>query len=99
MFRQFFRNRFGQKRDASNLGAGRGRGQGRGAGQGQGGNGGGFGRTAGGGGGGRGGGNKPYSGPGGNCVCPQCGKKVPHVAGQRCVDQVCPDCGTKMTRE
>lgn len=47
---------------------------------------------------GRGGGNKPGSGPSGNCVCPKCGKKVPHMAGQRCVDQVCPDCGTKMIR-
>jgi len=48
---------------------------------------------------GLGGGTKPSSGPGGNCVCPKCGKKVPHVAGQRCIDQVCPDCGTRMTRE
>jgi hypothetical protein len=70
---------------------GQGRGVGQGAGQGRGG-GAGQGR-------GRGGGNKPGSGPGGNCVCPKCGKKVPHVAGQRCVDQVCPDCRTKMVRE
>jgi hypothetical protein len=55
------------------------------------------------GGGGRGGkgqgGNKPGSGPAGNCVCPSCGHKQPHVAGQRCVDQACPKCGTKMIRE
>jgi len=51
------------------------------------------------GGGGRGGGNKPGSGPGGNCVCPKCGKKVPHLVGQRCIDQICPDCGAKMIRE
>ena len=44
---------------------------------------------------GSGGGTKPGSGSGGNCVCPKCDKKVPHVAGQRCVDQVCPDCGKK----
>ena len=56
----------------------------------------GFGR---GGGRGRGGGNNPGSGPGGNCVCPKCGKKVPHVAGQRCTDMTCPDCGIKMIRE
>ena len=68
-------------------GAGQGRGQGRGGGAGQGQ------------GGGRGGGNKPGSGPVGNCVCPHCGHKEPHVAGQRCIDQVCPKCGTKMTRE
>ncbi|MFH2038386.1 MAG: hypothetical protein ABIJ65_03020 [Chloroflexota bacterium] len=47
---------------------------------------------------GKGGGNKPGSGPTGNCVCPKCGKKSPHVTGQRCMDQVCPDCGTKMIR-
>jgi hypothetical protein len=48
---------------------------------------------------GRGSGNKPGSGPGGNCVCPKCGKKVSHVVGQRCIDMTCPDCGTKMVRE
>jgi hypothetical protein len=48
---------------------------------------------------GRGGGNKPGSGPGGNCLCPKCGHKEPHVAGQRCLDRVCPECGTRMVRE
>lgn len=48
---------------------------------------------------GRRGGNKPGSGPGGNCVCPKCGHTEPHVAGQRCLDQTCPKCGTKMIRE
>jgi hypothetical protein len=48
---------------------------------------------------GQGGGNKPGSGPVGNCICPKCGKKVPHVAGQRCIDMTCPDCGTRMIRE
>jgi hypothetical protein len=66
---------------------GSGAGQGRGAGRGWGG------------GAGQGGGNKPGSGPGGNCVCPQCGKKVPHAAGQRCIDRTCPDCGTRLMRE
>ena len=70
-----------------------------GQGQGAGGKGRGQGRGAGGGGGGRGGGNKPGSSPGGNCVCPKCGHKEPHVAGQRCIDQTCPKCGTRMTRE
>jgi hypothetical protein len=64
-------------------GRGGGRGLGRGVGRGQ----------------GRGGGNKSSSGAGGNCICPKCGHKEPHVAGQRCLDQVCPKCGTKMTRE
>jgi hypothetical protein len=85
MFKQFSRNRFGRQGAESRPGAGRGRGFGRGAG--------------GSGGGGRGGGNKPGSGPGGYCACPKCGKKVAHVAGQRCIDQVCPDCGTKLIRE
>jgi hypothetical protein len=49
--------------------------------------------------GGRGAGDKPGSGPGGYCVCPKCGYKTPHQAGQRCLDQTCPECGTKMTRE
>ncbi len=48
---------------------------------------------------GQGGGNRPGSGPGGNCVCPSCGHKEPHVAGQRCVDRVCPKCGTRMIKE
>lgn len=78
--------RFLRKRFGQNRGSGPdsgGRGSGRGRGQG---------------GGGRGGGNKPGSGPGGNCVCPKCGKIVPHAAGQRCIDQVCPECGSKMIR-
>jgi DNA-directed RNA polymerase subunit RPC12/RpoP len=57
------------------------------------------GRRGQGGGGGRGGGNKPGSGPGGNGVCPKCGHKILHQAGQRCIDVKCPKCGTKMIRE
>ncbi len=63
---------------------------------------------AGGGGGGRGrrglggrgrmGGNLPGSGPGGECVCPNCGTTVPHHAGTPCYSMNCPKCGTKMTR-
>ncbi len=66
-----------------NTGGGAGRGFGRGFGGGR----------------GQGGGNKPGSGPGGNCVCPKCGKIVPHVAGQPCTQMTCPDCGTKMIRQ
>jgi hypothetical protein len=73
--------------------------RGRGGGAGQGGGRGWGGNAGQGGGGGRGGGTKPGSGPGGNCVCPQCGKKIPHVAGQRCVDRACPACGTRMIKE
>ena len=39
------------------------------------------------------------AGPGGKCVCPDCGRKVDHVAGQPCYDHKCPKCGTAMTRE
>jgi len=86
MVQKIFQNRFGRNK---NTDGGAGRGQGRCSGQ-QGGRG--FG-------GGRGGGTKPGSGPGGNCVCPKCGHKEPHIAGQRCVDQACPECGTRMVRE
>lgn len=43
--------------------------------------------------------NPPGSGAGGNCICPSCGQKEPHVAGQRCRDIPCPKCGTRMIRE
>jgi len=54
-------------------------------------------------GGGRGGGRGrmggPRSaGPGGSCVCPQCGHKVPHKVGTPCYQMECPKCGTRMTR-
>jgi hypothetical protein len=39
------------------------------------------------------------AGPGGSCVCPSCGHKVSHVAGQPCNDRECPKCGTAMVRE
>jgi hypothetical protein len=48
---------------------------------------------------GQGAGSKPGSGPDGYCICPKCGHKLPHTAGQRCIDQACPKCGTKMMRE
>jgi hypothetical protein len=52
------------------------------------------------GGGGRGGqGGPKAAGPGGNCVCPRCGYKEPHTAGQACYQKTCPKCGTRMTRE
>ncbi|MGD8814577.1 MAG: hypothetical protein PVI78_08900 [Anaerolineales bacterium] len=65
---------------------GRGRGGGRGRG---------FGR-----GGGRGRMGGPVAaGPGGNCICPNCGHRITHVVGQPCFDHKCPKCGTAMTRE
>jgi len=39
------------------------------------------------------------AGPGGNCVCPQCGRKEPHKIGVPCVQQKCPQCGIAMVRE
>ena len=39
------------------------------------------------------------AGPGGKCVCPKCGKAVPHKRGAPCTQIVCPDCGTNMTRQ
>jgi len=37
-------------------------------------------------------------GPGGNCVCPKCGKTVTHKLGVPCYQVNCPDCGTAMVR-
>jgi hypothetical protein len=38
------------------------------------------------------------AGPGGSCVCPSCGYKMPHVIGTPCYQQTCPKCGSRMTR-
>jgi len=44
-------------------------------------------------------GGGPFAaGPGGNCICPKCGYKKPHIAGQPCNMICCPKCGTQMTR-
>ena len=48
---------------------------------------------------GRGGGNQSGAGPGGNCVCPNCGERAPHQQGAPCYEVNCPKCGTKMQRE
>lgn len=37
-------------------------------------------------------------GPGGNCVCPNCGKTAPHRQGAPCNQMTCPSCGARMTR-
>lgn len=70
----------------SGKGPGTGRGSGGGAGMGRGGQ-------------GRGRGGGFAAGPGGNCVCPNCGEKSVHQLGQQCYEQKCPKCGTPMTRE
>lgn len=71
-------------------------GQGAGTGRGMGGDQGGQRKGGGGGGKGRGG---TEAGPGGNCVCPDCGEKAPHQMGTPCYDQQCPKCVASMTRE
>ena len=38
-------------------------------------------------------------GPGGMCVCPACGKEMPHQRGTPCSSINCPDCGSAMTRK
>ena len=43
-------------------------------------------------------GNRAGAGPGGSCVCPGCGEKVPHKPGTPCYSVSCPKCGTRMTR-
>jgi len=66
----------------------RGSGTGQGGGQGQGsGRGGGRGRMGG-----------MGIGPGGNCVCPNCGATAPHQRGAPCYQMKCPKCGAQMTR-
>ncbi len=44
-------------------------------------------------------GNQPGAGPTGNCVCPECGEKIPHRQGTPCYSVICPKCGTAMIRE
>jgi hypothetical protein len=73
------------QRDGTGPG-GQGQGTGRGMGRGQGGK-------------GRGGGNQPGAGPGGNCVCPNCGTTAGHQAGQPCYQVQCPKCGAQMIRQ
>ena len=50
------------------------------------------------GGGGRARGNRPGSGPAGECVCPSCNARVPHQAGVPCYSVSCPRCGVKMVK-
>ena len=38
------------------------------------------------------------AGPGGSCVCPNCGYTASHMVGTPCYQQICPRCGSKMTR-
>jgi len=76
----------------SGRGSGMGGGGGRGGGHGQR-----LGRRGGGMGRGRGGGTG--MGARGNCVCPNCGKTVPHQPGVPCSQVKCPACGARMMRQ
>jgi predicted amidophosphoribosyltransferase len=38
-------------------------------------------------------------GPGGTCICPECGARLPHPRGVRCEEESCPECGARMLRE
>jgi Zn-finger nucleic acid-binding protein len=38
-------------------------------------------------------------GPGGHCVCPKCGIRIPHQEGVRCETEHCPRCAAGMLRE
>jgi hypothetical protein len=37
-------------------------------------------------------------GPGGECLCPNCGHREPHRLGEPCYSRKCPRCETPMTR-
>lgn len=47
---------------------------------------------------GKNGGNNSGAGPGGYCICPECGAKVQHIQGTPCYSQICPKCGSRMIR-
>jgi len=38
-------------------------------------------------------------GLGGECICPSCGRTIPHRRGTPCYQVSCPNCGTRMTRK
>jgi hypothetical protein len=38
-------------------------------------------------------------GGGGFCICPKCGKRVPHQPGTPCLQERCPSCGVALVRE
>jgi predicted Fe-Mo cluster-binding NifX family protein len=77
------RRRLGQRRNTMPRGFGMGFGRGRGSGAS-----GGRGRM----------GGPLAGGPGGYCVCPNCGEKVSHSVGQPCNQLKCPKCGASMAR-
>ena len=49
--------------------------------------------------GGKGLGGGSAAGPGGHCVCPECGEKTNHQVGTPCDQRKCSKCGAAMVRE
>jgi len=47
---------------------------------------------------GRMGSTRPGAGPGGECICLNCGARVSHQAGTPCSSVNCPKCGARMVR-
>jgi len=44
-------------------------------------------------------GAKASGGPGGLCICPQCGFEAPHQPGVPCTQVECERCGSPMNRK
>ena len=44
-------------------------------------------------------GGRKRGGPGGNCICPNCGEKVVHQQGVPCFSINCSKCGAQMIRD
>jgi predicted Fe-Mo cluster-binding NifX family protein len=42
---------------------------------------------------------EPGGGPGGMCICPQCGKILPHRRGIPCTELLCPSCRHTLVRK
>ncbi len=43
-------------------------------------------------------GQRGGKGPQGECICPNCGFRIPHKRGIPCFEEKCPKCGTTMVR-
>ena len=44
-------------------------------------------------------GGEKGAGPGGYCVCPECGYRMMHLLGIPCHRRTCPKCGVHMDRD